>query len=377
MTGSTHPPAIENAVKNNILSFIDAARHSSSKEEIIKTVVGFYESQDILKAKETLFQIAQERAVSRRKCSTHSNPMLADIADIYDLFDKMDEKMPNKPEFLACGLNAYPPRNFELIADVICSLRDEVSALRLEIKQCRENSVRDAKTLEDVCKVKEDITDIKLKIFSSPEQVKTHSNRAESESSKPAHIGDVVKLAASDGDSNSCVDIIDNYAGAVMSQDQYKWQVVGEKNKRFSRGRNKISAPSQGGSVHSRQQGASDSFGTGKNDVQPKKQRININGTLKSPEGSLRGAERIFHLFLGGCAVDSSCQNIKDHCKSLSVDIKAVEEIPTKSKWHKPYKVSYRASDKNKVMDGAFWPTDCFVRPYFIRKVAESAVNVS
>ena len=121
MAGSTHPPAIENAVKN-VLSFIDAARHSSSKEEIIKTVLDFYESQDVLKAKETLFQIAQKRAVSQRKCFTHSNPILADIADISDLFVKMDEKMPNRPEFLACGLNAYPPRNFKIIANVICNV---------------------------------------------------------------------------------------------------------------------------------------------------------------------------------------------------------------------------------------------------------------
>ena len=66
----------------------------------------------------------------------HPNPTVADTEDILCLFDKMDENNFICPKFLAENYLSSPPSSgFEPLALIICSLRNQLLAVRLEVSE--------------------------------------------------------------------------------------------------------------------------------------------------------------------------------------------------------------------------------------------------
>ena len=59
-----------------------------------------------------------------------------------------------------------PPANFEIIAPVMMTLRDEVSHLRIELSELRKATEKDQKSFEAVSTVKQDVADIKKLLHS-------------------------------------------------------------------------------------------------------------------------------------------------------------------------------------------------------------------
>ena len=152
---------IRNAVKDDLLCFLSTSRDSLPRDSIVLDAVAFYRSEAILKSKEFFFKICEELVITRKQCPSHPNPSVADVTDILNLFDKVEEKHFPIPDFLATNFRSLPPANFEPLVSVICSLRDEVAAVRMELFQVRESNAKDFKSLEDLSCVKQDISDIK------------------------------------------------------------------------------------------------------------------------------------------------------------------------------------------------------------------------
>lgn len=90
----------------------------------------------------------------------------------------------------------------------------------------------------------------------------------------------------------------------------------------------------------------------------------NIVGTGLSSGAGLTGVQRVFELFVGGCALDTTEREITMHCQEKGVSIRKCEMLNTKSEWYKPFKVSVNAVDREKVLDAAFWPESIFVRKF-------------
>ena len=99
------------------------------------------------------------------------------------------------------------------------------------------------------------------------------------------------------------------------------------------------------------------------------RRNTNIRGTRSAPDAStLTGVERVMDIFLGGCSISATPDDIKEYCSSLGVDVKKVEALATKSEWHKPFKISAVAADREKLLVASFWPKNCFVRKFFRAK---------
>ena len=62
----------------------------------------------------------------------HLKPAVINVIDILTLLDKMEGKA-STPLFVTENYDSVPPSNFEPLAAVLCSLKDEVAVLRGEV----------------------------------------------------------------------------------------------------------------------------------------------------------------------------------------------------------------------------------------------------
>ena len=142
---------LENVVVNDLLCFVSTARISFTADNIVLNVVGFYKDEDIKKAKATLYQICKETPVIRKQCASQPNPSGSHTKDIIQLFDEAEREETDLPKLLASGCMSLPPSTgFESYTSVVCSLRDELYALRLEVTEIRKTIEKDSKSKENV-----------------------------------------------------------------------------------------------------------------------------------------------------------------------------------------------------------------------------------
>ena len=126
---------------NYVLCYLSSARNTTKKDYIVMNAVAFYASEVISKAKTEIFKICDERPVARKACISHPNPSTWDIEDILELIERKLIDQVALPTFVARGHRSMPPVGFEVVAPVVVSLRGELSALRIELREL-ENTIQ-------------------------------------------------------------------------------------------------------------------------------------------------------------------------------------------------------------------------------------------
>ena len=99
---------------------------------------------------------------------------------------------------------------------------------------------------------------------------------------------------------------------------------------------------------------------------------VNVSGT-GTVSNNLVGVQRI--IFVGGCEKNSSEEGIKKHCENLGIQLMKIEQLTTRSEWYKAYKISMKATDREKLMLPDSWPQGIFVRKYFKPKKATNSTE--
>ena len=88
--------------------------------------------------------------------------------------------------------------------------------------------------------------------------------------------------------------------------------------------------------------------------------------------GSLIGVERIFDLYLGGCATQTSESDVLSHIRDqCNIEAKC-EELQCSSNYFKAFKITVKASEKEKLLSASIWPRGVFINNYFKPRVAQS-----
>ena len=126
-------------VTNEVLCFLTTARQSYLTENLISMCVSFYSHERILDAKKVLFSLTGESAITRRG----EGKFRSDVSDILIQIKKTEENGMELPDFVADSYKSMPPSSgFEVLAEHVVCLIDEINSLREEVKSLKDlNSV--------------------------------------------------------------------------------------------------------------------------------------------------------------------------------------------------------------------------------------------
>ena len=345
---------LENTVLNDVLCYISSARDALSHEKIILNALAFYDTEAVKQAKEVIFGILKEKPIKRKTCSSHPNPTVADLEDILQMFDKAESNV-NLPRFVAAGFLSMPPSSaFESLASVMCSLRDEVSALRLEVTEIRKANERDFKALDNVGCIIQDVAEIKLLLHSSP------GNNEKNQSAGLECVLDGVisqdtdvsfnQLSHENFEVQSTLNVPSTLKNNPPIRKSYSEALQLERKSSLVTQR-----------VFERGGGAS----TNPRRVRPvTRRKLNISGTKKNSNGLSSGL-RILDLFVGGCGLNTTEGDLTKYCSENNITVKKCEMLDSRSEWTKSFKISVDASIRDKLLEAEFWPTGIFVRKFF------------
>ncbi len=128
---------------DDVLCFIQTVRNGLDEVCIAEMAVAYYTPEMILSAKESFFKTCEEECPKRRQTKKYRNPSTRDVEDIIDLMVKMEGK--EIPQYVSQGYGSMPCYEFEKIAGIMCSMRDEVCALRVELKEARNDEKKIAR----------------------------------------------------------------------------------------------------------------------------------------------------------------------------------------------------------------------------------------
>ena len=157
-----------------------------------------------------------------------------------------------------------------------------------------------------------------------------------------------------------------NHEREVSERDndgQESFTVV-QNNRRRNRRRISSLHPASNNNNRNANRGGAPSLPRRRNQQGPSSRRSNIAGEGLAVPGLSTG-QRVLDIFVGGCSVDSTMATISDYVSNKGVPPLKCTDLASRSEWHKCYKLSVNAENRDKLLDPNFWPTGIFVNKYF------------
>ena len=102
-----------------------------------------------------------------------------------------------------------------------------------------------------------------------------------------------------------------------------------------------------------------------------RKKNNKITGTLLPGNGSLIGVERIFDLYLDGCATQTSGSDVLSHIRDQCIVKANFEALQCSSNYFKAFKITVNASEKEKLFSASIWPRGVIINIYFKPRLAQ------
>lgn len=397
-----------NVVINGVLCFMSTARHVMKRDDIIRTCLVFYESDDIISAKDTLYSIVGEKPKRRR----NENRIMHELQDISDLIKKCDDEGVDLPTFVADTYNSMPPSSgFEVVAQSMQTLIKELSDLKDEVRQLKQNRLTDEVKSQDNNLIQEDIIVIKgelrkLNHRMIGDEVRRNSLILNSLDENITNIRSKVSetidldILGQEGMTGSGMSLGSPSAPPASQED---WHL---RNRLLDDVGGLPSAPSYADTAKS---GGSEGNGelivplkfsplplgesssaVNKDDLKPtseetqnlpddvhnksftlvqkkKRKNNNIVGSKKpSVDVSLRSAVRMGDLYVGNCDSSATIESLSQYISNeIEINIEKVENIPLRYTNSKAFKVTLNMKDRLKLLSADFWPEGIVCRKYY------------
>ena len=386
---------------NDVLCYISSARNSLTQEVLITNCVGFYSGEKIKEAKRLICGIADERPINRRNSSNVRDPIAVEAKDICEAFEKIENNEISAPVFVAKGHNSFPPNGFEYLAPVMCSLRDELAAMRLELAQLKQNGDRDVRALNSLEVVSQDISEIKTIVQRSysgglpgtkatVNETSRNANSMRHDAAETWHDAAETVNNASNAASlssrnennatgnNETVNNASNAASSFLSNENNTTGnndfTLVQNRRPYSNAHRKNGLPSN----PSRRQSASTTTGNtitrdsvqggrdaGRDPQRNGGNRRNVISGTRTSASNFAGGLRVFDVYVGGCKPDCTSEALIDYCSQNGVTVKNCEALPVTSRWVSSFKVAVTEDDREKLLKGEFWPCGVIVRKFF------------
>ena len=355
---------LKNTVLSDLLCYFSSARNSLSQEELITNAMAFYKLELVLKAKETICKLAKEKNIARKSCQDHPDPIAAHLKDIFDCFEKMERNNIQCPKFVAEGIHSFPPAGFQFLAPMMCALRDEIAALRHEVSEVRQANQNDERALNSATIVAQDVTEIKTLV-----QRVLHGT---SHQSPPR--GETSSLTETAGSGASMTQTetggVTASAGDDVQAEGNNWRIANNRPYAYALRRNGL--PANPARRTSNLQG-NRNVPSQMNNHQSARRRREVIVGRRTSSSDIANSDQIYDLFLGGCKTSSTVEAIQDYCIRNDVTLKKCEVLNSRNEWSKCYKLSATQEDRNKLLDGDFWPCGIYVRKFYRRGMQNEA----
>ena len=381
---------------NNVLCYISTARDCMKGDDIVRVCLGFFKSDDIVGAKDTLCDIVGEKGKRRR----NENRLMHELDDILSLLNKCDDGDIRLPKFVADSYNALPPSSgFEVIAGQIISLMEEISLLRAEVTALKDIRLSDSSIQRDNNILQEDFLEIKGELrklnhkiigdnirrdsllLSSvensllPPEAKCdeykNGNTANDKSESVIEV--VAALNASPSASplyppcqDELLDRLLNDDGGLPSAPSFSQVCRAQLEKSSDQLKDVPLQENCLGVKEKNNDVSDDGFTLVKNKKQKRNTRMRIVGNSGRASTLLKSAPRYTDLYIGNCdtevTVDMLSQYITD---IINVNVKNCEKLVTRYDNYNSFKVSVLISDKDRLLSAGVWPNDVVCRKYF------------
>ena len=365
---------LENSVQNDVLCYITTSMKTLEREKVVVQATAYYSDVAIRSAKKLIFEICKETPIARKVCASHPNPSVPNVEDILNLIEKMETKKFLFPNFLAKSFNSLPPGNgFDFLAGIICSLKDELNAVREELSEMRQLNARDNKTIEDILTVKEDVSDIKMILQATNTNFKAVSSEVrgavvEDDNSNHAANGGSQGIIHEDVASTS--ELVPAAISRELQRENVRPVDNGEshrvQNQTFANVASRMTGHQPSGYNSNRRVSISRGY-TVQNEAHATRwQRNNIMGRRQA-NSKFSGVPKLCNIFVGGCSLETSAEEIKSHCGELGITLKLCENLPTKAPWYTAFKIVALERDKETLLSADSWPENVFVRNFINR----------
>ena len=149
---------LKSPIVNGVLCYTSSARHSVRNDDIARICLSFFKDDEILKGKDILCNIIGEKPKRRR----NENKIMHEVRDILDILKRCDDTNRELPKFVVYSYDGLPPSSgFELIAQSLTALNEEIFALKKEIEYLKDNRIEQTISIHDMGMIKEDLIMIK------------------------------------------------------------------------------------------------------------------------------------------------------------------------------------------------------------------------
>ena len=415
------PPIID-----GVLCYTSTSRHVMRNDDIVRVCLAFYEDDDILRAKDILYEKVGEKI--RRKRG--ENRIIQEIQDILDMLKKCDDDKIMLPKFVVDRYDGLPPSaGFEVIAQTMVTLKNEMTALKREIESLRENRLEENQARQDSEILKEDLLIIKGELRKLNHKIMSDEIRRDSLLLESLNKSNENKLINSE---NAGVDLSHkeinedngNYDGVLTGVNSVfapsaplltgsaSLDLVEILDKSFQDDGGIPSAPSYADVVNGKgtHYSSKDELSSSRksdtkrrsynkeaavNDVSgddiakslapmnvdnegfrlvqgKQKQRttknVNIIGCRKvNKDGNcLKSAPRVLDLYLGNVDIDASCDSVEKYIlQEMNIKIVKCEELLSKNRNCKSFKISVNVQEREKLLSPDAWPENVVCRKFF------------
>ena len=107
-----------------------------------------------------------------------------------------------------------------------------------------------------------------------------------------------------------------------------------------------------------------------------RRKRVGLYGKrAPQTELGLRGAPRIFDVFIGNCEKTTTTEDLLKYCRELNVSINKCELLSDKSVHSRSFKISVDPDTRDAIMKEDFWPAGLYIRKFYTAKSRRAMNN--